>query len=117
MMMLTWNLAPVAQALGYANANVLTTAIQQRYSINHKSVYAAWNGEARRMDIDSLGAICATLGVPVSTILVFAGEDSPDGYHQGYQVGYARGYADGRTARATTDEDGSKRGMRGPSGL
>jgi hypothetical protein len=36
--------------------------------------------------------------VPVSTILVFADEQYPDGYHQGYEIGYARGYEAGLAA-------------------
>lgn len=62
-----WNVKEVAEARGVKNARALGKLAE----IPPMSIYAIWNGEAKRVDLDTLNKLCNVLRVPLALLLEY----------------------------------------------
>jgi DNA-binding Xre family transcriptional regulator len=63
--MIKLNVREVAEAKGFSNASTLAAAT----GIHRTSMYRIWNGEATRLDLDTLDRLCEVLKVPAGMLL------------------------------------------------
>lgn len=70
-----WRVKEVARSCRIQSALQLS----ERSGVNKNSINAIWNGTALRIDRDSLGKICHTLGCTPGDLLEFVGRPSDEG--------------------------------------
>jgi DNA-binding Xre family transcriptional regulator len=67
-----WRVKDVARSRGILSSSQLS----ERCGLNKNSANAIWNGTALRIDRDSLGKLCHTLGCVPGDLLEFIGKQS-----------------------------------------